>query len=51
MNSDTVFWYKANIHDPFRMLHPSFWKYHKKHYDGSGSRAGGAGKTRVRKTD
>jgi hypothetical protein len=51
LNSDTVFWYKANLHATFRMLHSSFWKYHKKHYDGGGSRPGGAGKTRVRKTD
>ena len=32
---DVVFWYKATIRDGprnFRMGHPEFWKFHKKHY-------------------
>jgi hypothetical protein len=32
---DVVFWYKANIRNGthnFRMGHPEFWKFHKKHY-------------------
>ena len=33
---DIVFWYKATIRegpDNFRMGHPAFWKYHKRHYN------------------
>lgn len=41
---DTVFWYKAALHEPFRIGHKSFWKYHhqtyakKEHQDDESSR-------------
>lgn len=30
---DCVFWYKATMHDNFRIGSPNLWAYHKKHYD------------------
>ena len=30
---DVVFWYKADLHPPFKAGHPKFWKIHKEHYN------------------
>ena len=30
---DQVFWYKAEIHDDFKMGSPKFWNFHKKRYN------------------
>lgn len=34
---DSVFWYKAAVHPPFRVGHPVFWDYHNRHYDPDGA--------------
>lgn len=31
---DMIFWYKAEVHPPFKMGHRLFWKYHHKRYKG-----------------
>ena len=30
---DQIFWYKADMHDTFRVGHPKIWKYHEQHYN------------------
>ena len=30
---DMIFWYKADLHDPFKIGGPSFWQYHKANYN------------------
>lgn len=30
---EIVYWYKANIHKPFRMCSPQCWEYHEKNYN------------------
>jgi hypothetical protein len=32
---DMVFWYKAEMHPPYKIGAPAFWQYHNQHFSGS----------------